>query len=110
MIEFGGMDDAAPREVQLNACLDCHAEAVGERIAIAFIGSPHDEEEINCSSCHLGHALQDPILADMNAEAENCETCHENIRNEHNPFEGRSIDLETLACSTCHDVHAVKTD
>ena len=65
-----------------------------------------DTDDIVCSSCHQGHVVQDPILASLEAEAENCESCHENIRQEHNPFEGRSIDLSSLNCSTCHDVHA----
>ena len=109
MIYFGTSEDAASRDVQIRACLDCHQSAVAEVEAIAFVGSPHDDEEINCSSCHQGHVEQDPILVDRSAEAENCFSCHEDMREGHNPFEGRSIDLDSLNCSTCHDVHAVNT-
>ncbi len=110
MINFGAGEHSAPRDVQLNSCLECHQEARGEAHKITFTGSPHDTTEIVCASCHAGHVVTDPIIDDMGAQAENCYSCHEDMKTGHNPFAGKSIDLSLLSCSTCHDVHAVMQD
>jgi DmsE family decaheme c-type cytochrome len=106
LIEFGRRSSAAPREAQLEACLHCHREKVGDSEAIVFLGSPHDITRINCSTCHESHTARDPILIDMQAEDRNCNRCHRRIRAEHKRFEERGIDFDSLACSACHDVHS----
>ena len=108
MINFGEGANVAPREIQLGACLDCHSETRGQASEIVFINSPHDEKEINCATCHTGHVARDPVVTDMAVQSESCFSCHDKMREEHNPFDGMSIDLASLSCATCHDVHAVR--
>jgi len=101
---FGRGSDASPREEQLHACLACHAnenDGVGK---IAFFGSVHDKRTINCSTCHELHAEVDPIN-DKERQETTCYRCHRRQKEEHPRFEGKSINFDALACSTCHDVH-----
>jgi len=109
LIRFGTGQDDSPRQVQLEACLNCHRQVVDGREATPFVGSPHDQGRFNCSTCHVLHVAQDP-LADWETQAALCYKCHGRMRTQHNQFEGKGIDLSSLACSACHDVHEVAAD
>lgn len=106
---FGRGADAAPREEQLRACLECHAREDSGPGPIAFIGSPHDRRTINCSSCHTVHAVSD-AMRDRKQQFDTCRRCHRRQIEGHPKFETKSIDFEALACSACHDVHAVMVE
>jgi len=101
---FGRGPDRAPREEQLARCLACHGsdDAVGR--AIGFFGSPHDRANINCSTCHTVHAEVDPVSI-REEQLRICFRCHRTTRSDHPRFEARSMDIDALACSDCHDVH-----
>ena len=106
---FGRGSSASPREEQLQACLGCHAlEGMGGE-AIGFIGSPHDRRTINCSTCHQLHAGSDPIH-DKEHQLKTCNRCHRRHMESHPRFEDKSINFDSLACATCHDVHAAAVE
>jgi DmsE family decaheme c-type cytochrome len=104
LTEFGKGADKAPREEQLAACMQCHGMEGAVRKHIGFIGSPHDRKNINCSTCHTVHAESDPIY-DREEQAETCYRCHRKMKTGHPRFESRSMDIDVLPCSSCHDVH-----
>ena len=108
LIQFGRGQDASPREEQLHACLDCHAqESMGDS-QVTFVGSAHDRRTINCSTCHNIHADSDP-LSDRETQVATCSRCHRRHLADHPRFEDKSIDFDALSCSTCHDVHVPAT-
>lgn len=105
LIQFGRGKEASPREEQLRSCLDCHAQEGNGQSRVAFIGSAHDRQTINCSTCHTLHAENDP-LSDRETQAATCSRCHRRQLADHPRFEDKSIDFDALSCATCHDVHA----
>ena len=104
LTQFGRGKDASPREEQLHACLNCHAQEDMGDGQVAFIGSVHDRRTINCSSCHTTHAETDP-MSDRETQVATCSRCHRRHLADHPRFEDKSIDFDALSCSTCHDVH-----
>ena len=104
LTEFGRGSDKAPRDEQLFACLQCHEVEGVVRKTIGFLGSPHDRKMINCSTCHTVHAALDPIN-DRDHQASTCYRCHRKQKTEHPRFEAKSMDIDVLPCSSCHDVH-----
>jgi len=94
---FGRGKDKAPRDEQIQACMQCH-ETLG------FVGSPHDRNSINCSTCHTLHAAEDPIQ-EREKQLATCYRCHSKARTGHPRFEAASMDIDVLKCSDCHDVH-----
>ena len=105
MIYFGDVEHAAPRDVQLKICLDCHTEDIGNAFATPFIGSSHDAGGITCSNCHVSHASVDPILDDKAAQTANCVTCHETILSDHQLVRRRTVEESPMTCGACHDLH-----
>jgi hypothetical protein len=105
MITFGRGSEVSPREVQLDTCLSCHREEAGTAAAIVFRGSPHDRRTINCATCHVSHVETDPIN-ERDHQASTCNRCHRKAIAEHPRFEDKSIDFDSLACASCHDVHS----
>ena len=103
---FGRGAKVSPREEQIDACLACHQEAIGGAGKIEFLGSPHDKRNINCATCHVSHVESD-VMQDRAQQASTCNRCHRKQIAEHSRFEDKSIDFESLACGTCHDVHKV---
>jgi DmsE family decaheme c-type cytochrome len=101
---FGRGSGVSPREEQLAACMNCHAEEETGMEVIQFVGSPHDKRTINCSTCHTVHAESDPIR-DREHQMTTCRRCHRRQIDEHPRFEDKSIDFDALSCWTCHDVH-----
>jgi len=97
LIAFGRGKDKAPRGEQIQACMHCH-ESVG------FVGSPHDRNSINCSTCHTLHAAEDPIQ-NREKQLATCYRCHRKAKAAHPRFEATSMNIDVLKCSDCHDVH-----
>jgi DmsE family decaheme c-type cytochrome len=105
LMRFGRGAAYSPREEQLQTCLNCHEkEGTGNQM-IAFLGSPHDRSNINCSTCHKLHVEVDPIK-DIDQQKRTCFRCHRKQRDEHPQVDGKSPDFDALSCWTCHDVHS----
>ena len=102
LARFGRGGDPVPEQLQL--CLGCHGEDMGEHAGMEFRGSLHDTGRMTCSSCHQVHTAEN-VLASRDAQIENCSTCHASQIEEHNRFEGRGIVFDRLTCHDCHDVH-----
>ena len=105
LTRFGRGSGTSPREEQLQACLGCHSRKGAFAQVIGFIGSAHDRQTINCSSCHTVHAQADP-MAERDQQFATCNRCHRRHLQTHPRFEEKSIDFDALKCSSCHDVHA----
>ena len=104
LTQFGRGKEASPRDEQLHACLGCHAQEHMGDSQVMFIGSAHDRRTINCSTCHTAHAGSDPIR-DQETQITTCSRCHRRHLEDHPRFEDKSIDFDSLRCSTCHDGH-----
>ena len=104
MLNFGEGGNAASSERQVDSCLSCHSEGLGNTVAIEFRDSIHDMVELNCSSCHLAHAESDPIN-ERGFQANTCYSCHTDTQETHPRFEDKSINFDALSCGRCHDVH-----
>ena len=104
MIHFGRGSQFSDREVQINACLDCHAGDGLQSDPITWWGSVHDRESINCSRCHQLHVEFDPIK-NKSEQDKICFRCHRKQKTKHPRFEDKSVEFDTLTCWTCHDVH-----
>lgn len=105
LIEFGVGRDKSDRDVQLDACLGCHADPnIGPRV-IYFRGSSHDHKPIVCSHCHDAHAAIDP-MKDRDHQSETCFKCHRKVREEHPLVRKRPVPFDRISCGACHDVHA----
>jgi len=82
------------------ACLSCHESG----LRMNWKGSPHESNDLACTSCHTVHAPKDPVLAKA-TQPEKCFTCHarqeaESLEYSHHPIrEGRVV------CSDCHNPH-----
>ena len=61
LTQFGRGKEVSPRATQLAACLGCHGAESEIEPRIVFLGSPHDRNNINCSTCHTVHAVSDPF-------------------------------------------------
>ncbi|MGI9509543.1 MAG: cytochrome c3 family protein [Geminicoccaceae bacterium] len=101
-----GLSDQ-PVEGQFNSCLGCHAEPAGNRHGIGWVGSLHDTSGMNCSTCHAVHSNENP-LADTMLQQTLCARCHGTQNSKHAGFEDSGIQLATLKCTTCHDVHQLR--
>ncbi|MBT8051614.1 MAG: hypothetical protein KJO70_10490 [Gammaproteobacteria bacterium] len=101
---FGYTRGAAPRDEQVEACLDCHADESSGIDAVPFEGTLHDKWIINCSSCHRVHAENDPVMTRRN-QAEICFACHSSKKEEHPKVGKRVPDFDRMGCAGCHRVH-----
>lgn len=100
LTQFGRGRDVSPRDEQLAACLGCHGAESGLEPQIVFFGSPHDRNNINCSTCHTVHAVSDPLNV-PETQYQTCNRCHRRDMENH-----RKMNFNRVSCSRCHDVHA----
>jgi len=105
LTEFGQGSRGSPRDQKLHACLSCHADESMGKMQTIFTDSIHDRPTINCSNCHVAHAVSDP-MRDIAAQKRSCNRCHRGDISKHAPVDGESVDFDTQSCSECHDVHA----
>lgn len=98
-------DDDIPE--QNAACMNCHAETLGELEGFAWDGSLHDGAGMSCQDCHNSHSTERPMW-DKELQAANCAGCHRRQIENHNRFENAGIVFDDLSCSTCHAVHELE--
>jgi DmsE family decaheme c-type cytochrome len=102
IVGFGS--GGSPAAKQLEACLSCHANAMGEHEGMQWQGSVHGKLGFSCSTCHQVHVVGDPMKK-RDVQAEKCFTCHAKQKTEHPRFEAQGIVFDELSCWSCHDVH-----
>ena len=102
-----GTGEHVPTDKQLDSCLHCHAEKMGEDEGMKWRGSVHGEEDMTCSECHKLHSTEN-AMADKQQQADSCYSCHDETETEHPRFEDKGIVFEKLSCWSCHDVHQLQ--
>lgn len=101
---FGYERGAATRDVQLEACLECHTDKDSGIKVTPFHDTLHDKWIVNCSSCHKAHVEADPVL-NRRLQAEVCLACHAKQKEEHRKVGKRIPDFSRMGCAGCHKVH-----
>ena len=89
-----------PIAVRNKACLACHQG--GERIH--WTRSPHQENQVACTSCHKVHSKHDTVR-DRKTQVEVCFTCHKTQRAEMRRPSRHPIAEGKVVCSDCHNPH-----
>jgi DmsE family decaheme c-type cytochrome len=97
---FGTGPHSSPAMLQNETCTTCHENSS----RMHWRGSVHDREDVTCTSCHLLHTGNDPVLA-VATEHEVCLSCHKDKRADlHRPY-GHPILEGQMGCSDCHNPH-----
>ncbi len=100
-------DDDIPE--QNAACMNCHAETLGELEGFTWAGSLHDGAGMSCQDCHQGHTTE-RAMWDKEEQKANCSGCHRRQIENHKRFESAGIVFDKLSCSTCHAVHELEDE
>jgi DmsE family decaheme c-type cytochrome len=99
-IMFGDSPHSSPAALQSETCNTCHEK--GDRLH--WTGSAHDRADVPCTSCHLLHTGDDPVLANE-TELEVCLGCHKDQRGAvHMPYT-HPLASGQMGCSDCHNPH-----
>jgi DmsE family decaheme c-type cytochrome len=98
-ISFGAKS-ATPVAKKNELCLGCHEQGV----RMHWKGSRHEFENVACTSCHVVHAGNDPVL-DKIAQSDVCFTCHQQRRAEMYLPSTHPIREGKVSCSDCHNPH-----
>jgi len=98
-----GADGSDPAQ-QNQACLGCHQGA--ERMA--WVGSPHQSQELSCSSCHSLHTAQDAVLSKQQ-QADTCFGCHRDVQAQSHLPSTHPVVAGQITCSDCHNPHGSTT-
>lgn len=95
-------------------CLTCHTK---DKKLMLWKGSVHNNEELNCTSCHQMHATPGSGKLLKNREEKVCFDCHQLIRSSilkrsKHPLEDSSSPSGEgkMNCSSCHNPHGAKSD
>jgi DmsE family decaheme c-type cytochrome len=93
--------DADPKEVS-KRCLTCHE--YGEEHA-NFDRSEHNQNGVNCVSCHSPHHAKEPQYLLVEKQPELCYGCHTEVKQDFSrPFRHR-VDQGLVQCTDCHNQH-----
>ena len=104
-VETSFKGGAAINAEQINGvCLNCHKG--GARMA--WQGSVHHNEDMNCLSCHKVHVAEDPVLSKSEQE-QVCFGCHRDVQAQTHLPSTHPIDVGKTQCSACHNAHGSTT-
>ena len=98
IFRFAGADS---KEVS-KRCLTCHE--FGEEHA-NFDRSEHNQNGVNCVSCHSPHHANEPQYLLVEKQPELCYGCHTEVKQDFSrPFRHR-VDQGLVECTDCHNQH-----
>jgi DmsE family decaheme c-type cytochrome len=90
----------SPVATRNEVCLTCHLNG----LRMNWEGSPHQNNDLACASCHTIHVTKDPILVKATQPAK-CFTCHAQQRAESFEYSHHPIREGKVVCSDCHNPH-----
>jgi DmsE family decaheme c-type cytochrome len=93
---FAASDD----RVRSDVCVTCHKGTARTN----WEGSPHQNNQMACNSCHTIHAAKDKVR-DRTTQTEVCFTCHKEQRADTHKISTHPIDAGKVVCSDCHNPH-----
>ena len=88
-------------QTQNTACLACHDK---DNHRTYWDGSPHQVNDLACTSCHVIHTAQDNVR-DKQTQPEVCFTCHKEQRAQSHKISHHPINEGKVVCSDCHNPH-----
>ncbi|MGE0393787.1 MAG: DmsE family decaheme c-type cytochrome [Vicinamibacterales bacterium] len=83
------------------ACVSCHTRGTHA----LWTGSPHDQRNVGCVSCHSVHAAKGPAQIKAPTQKALCATCHKPVVNRQHRFSHMPVREGKLECSSCHNSH-----
>jgi DmsE family decaheme c-type cytochrome len=89
-----------PREASA-VCATCHDRGTHA----LWDGSPHDQRNVSCVTCHSVHAGKGDKQLKAATQPELCASCHRNIVNRQHRFSHMPVREGRMQCSSCHNVH-----
>jgi DmsE family decaheme c-type cytochrome len=92
--------NASPVEERNKACMGCHENG----LRMGWAGSQHQDNEVDCASCHTIHTSKDPVLL-KKSQSDTCFTCHAAQRAQSFQFSHHPIREGKVVCSDCHNPH-----
>lgn len=95
-----GAGSTTPVEKQNEVCLGCHEGG----LRITWTGSQHEAADTSCASCHVAHAVKDPVLV-RNSQPKSCYGCHTEQRAQSHRRSRHPIREGKVVCSDCHNPH-----
>ena len=89
------------RQEQMQACMGCHQQDMGNLQRIGWYGSLHEDIGMTCNYCHQLHVVDDG-LKEKQSQQEQCSRCHSRHLETH--MGGEEL-FNRAKCSACHKVH-----
>jgi DmsE family decaheme c-type cytochrome len=93
-------DSPTPVAKRNEICLGCHESGM----RMHWKGSRHESETLACTSCHVAHVQNDPVLA-KTTQANVCLTCHKSRRAEMLRPSTHPMRDGQMSCTGCHNPH-----
>jgi DmsE family decaheme c-type cytochrome len=82
-------------------CTGCHTRGTHA----LWTGSPHDQRNVGCVSCHSVHAPKGPGQIKAATQKALCATCHRPVVNRQHRFSHMPVREGKLECASCHNAH-----
>lgn len=99
--------DRMPAGRQVQVCQQCHKTG----LQTYWNGSVHEARGLACTTCHTVHAPKSPAdLLKTATVAEQCYTCHKNVRAETWKTSHHPIREGKVGCDDCHNPHGTPTE
>ncbi len=103
-VDIAFANASLPAEQTNAVCLSCHKG--GARLA--WQGSVHHKEDMDCLGCHRIHVAEDPVMNPVQQDRV-CFTCHKDVQAQLHLPSAHPIEQGTTPCSACHNAHGSTT-